>query len=133
VPGAAAASRGFSAVRPDPPNVLFDPPDRVLGVDVSVAAADAGDGTWIADGRAAGDRLRVDSLSPATALDGGPRTRAETLDALVALVRSLDGDAVVGFDFPFGVPADLLDGGPGPAGDRAPAGPDATGCPPTRG
>jgi len=106
--------------------VTFDPPDRLLGVDVSVAAGSAGDGTWIADGRAAGDRLRIDSLSPAAALAGGPRARPETLDALVGLVRSLDGDAAVALDFPFGVPVELLDGGPDPAAGPAAAGPDGS-------
>jgi len=80
---------------------------RVHGVDFSAAAADAGRKTWIASGRVdpASDALTVTDLRPLADLaDLDDARRGEALPALVNWIRGLDRTAVVGLDFPFGLP-----------------------------
>lgn len=78
---------------------------NVLGVDFS-GARDAGDKIWLAEGRSADNSLnisRVYSLSHV-----GAKSRDEALSELVDRVRNCGYD-VVGFDFPFGLPASVIE------------------------
>jgi hypothetical protein len=87
-------------------------PVRVHGVDFSAAADDAGRKTWIASGRIDPESggLRVTELRPLAELagiDGDGRRgvgREDALPALAAWIRERDESAVVGLDFPFGLP-----------------------------
>lgn len=81
---------------------------RVVGVDFSAARRAAGRRTWLAEARADGEALELEGLEDAAGRLGCDPSREETLDALVEHVAGLDG-AVVGLDFPFSLPAALLD------------------------
>ncbi len=82
----------------------------VYGVDFSAAAADAGTKTWVARGTAAdAGGLTIDAVDPLVEfLDLDAADRETALPALAAWVRGLGGDAVVGLDFPFGLPAFII-------------------------
>ena len=94
-------------------------PVRVHGVDFSAAANDAGRKTWIASGRVdPGDgELLVTDLRPLAELaglgdDGGGRRgvgREDALPALATWIRERDESAVVGLDFPFGLPGFVVE------------------------
>jgi hypothetical protein len=95
-----------------------DDPVRVHGVDFSAAANDAGRKTWIASGSVdpKGGELLVTDLRPLAELagfdDGGGRRavgREDALPALAAWIRALDEGAVVGLDFPFGLPGFIVE------------------------
>lgn len=80
---------------------------RVLGVDFS-GARDAGKAIWIAEGEASDDGVRIASCFPARDLNGGNPEKDVALAALVAHIAG-QGAAWVGFDFPFSLPAALID------------------------
>lgn len=80
---------------------------RFFGVDFS-GAADAGRRIWIAELAQQQDALRVLSCCPAVELPGAPRNRSEAHAALVARIAGA-GEATFGLDFPFSLPAQLLD------------------------
>mgnify|MGYP000108268690 CR=1 FL=1 len=88
------------------PGDLTDEPARVYGVDFSAAAADAGRKTWIASGRVGrGTELAVTDLRPLTEVAGADSARrSDALPALARWLRERDEGAVVGLDFPFGLP-----------------------------
>lgn len=88
------------------PGDLTDEPARVYGVDFSAAAADAGRKTWIASGRVGkGTELAVTDLRPLTEVAGlDSAHRSDALPALARWLRERDESAVVGLDFPFGLP-----------------------------
>jgi len=71
---------------------MIPPFARVIGVDFSASHA-AGRGIWLAVGLA--DRLVLEYLTPACELPGGGVDRA----------AALERGALIGFDFPFGLPA----------------------------
>lgn len=79
---------------------------RAIGVDFS-GARDAGRAIWIAEGKVFKRGLELLACRPATELPGGARDRAT---ALVALARHLgaQSDAVIGCDFPVGLPKKLV-------------------------
>ncbi|WP_435072987.1 DUF429 domain-containing protein [Halorubrum sp. HHNYT27] len=82
-------------------------PTRVYGVDFSAAAADAGRKTWIASGWTdpeCGGLLVTDLRSLTEVTDGDATRREDALPALADWLRERDETAVVGFDFPFGLP-----------------------------
>jgi hypothetical protein len=83
-------------------------PPRVLGVDFS-GANDAGRKIWIAEAqRQRGNRLKLLDLRPACELPGGcvdPRTAIAALAA--DIVR--EPDTIAGCDFPFTLPAPVID------------------------
>jgi nicotinamide-nucleotide amidase len=81
-------------------------PRRAIGVDFSGSAA-AGRAIWIAEAEIAGDMLRLASLLPAEQLPGGARGRDKALAALVEYLAA-QKDAIVGLDFPFGLPAKFV-------------------------
>ena len=79
---------------------------RVAGVDFS-CAREAGKNIWIAEGVVTGAGVKIESLSRAADLPGGKTAFAPAMAALVEQVSTLT-DHVVGFDFPFSLPARLV-------------------------
>lgn len=86
-----------------------DAPVEVHGVDWS-GAVDAGKHAWWATGRREGSRLRLDSVDRGEVLEGSGQDRDRFLEAVVGRIERLE-QAAVGFDFPFGLPSALLNGG----------------------
>jgi nicotinamide-nucleotide amidase len=82
-------------------------PRRAIGVDFSGSAA-AGRAIWIAEAVIDGETLRVAKLFPAERLPGGGRGRDKALPALVDYLAA-QTDAVVGLDFPFGLPGKFVE------------------------
>jgi hypothetical protein len=79
---------------------------RVAGVDFS-GAREAGKNIWIAGGDVTPAGVRIDSLHRAADLPGGAKEFTPAINALVAHVATLT-DHIIGFDFPFSLPADLI-------------------------
>ena len=79
---------------------------RALGVDFS-GARDAGRAIWVAEGRIGQRGLELIDCRPAAELPGGARDRATALAALVAHLGA-QSDAVIGCDFPVGLPKKLV-------------------------
>ena len=79
---------------------------RVIGVDFS-GARQAGDHIWIATGTQTGGRLSLESCRPARELPGGGRDRQSALAALRTFLAS-ERRAAAGLDFPFSLPAPLI-------------------------
>ncbi|MGE3969416.1 MAG: DUF429 domain-containing protein [Dongiaceae bacterium] len=83
---------------------------RAIGVDFS-GAGDAGRAIWIAEGHIRRNRsLAVEACRPASALPGGDVARAPALAALVAFLAKQRA-AVIGCDFPVGLPSAVLEDG----------------------
>jgi hypothetical protein len=81
---------------------------RYLGIDFS-GASDAGRKIWIAEGRRpAGAAFHLDSLLPACDLPGGAVAAAPAMAALRACILA-EPDTVAGCDFPFSLPAGVID------------------------
>ncbi len=81
-------------------------PRRAIGVDFSGARL-AGRGTWIAAGAIEADSVRIESCVPAAELPGGAPDRDRAFAALVEYLAS-QPDAIIGCDFPFGLPASFV-------------------------
>src|SRR5512145_141110 len=81
---------------------------RLIGIDFS-GGVNAGRKIWIARGRVEDDTLWIDTCIRGEALPGASRDRAECLAALRAFIRSA-GEALVGLDFPLGLPSELMNG-----------------------
>jgi len=79
---------------------------RIIGVDFS-GGAQAGQKIWIAVGRIEDDRLLIDECVRGAALPDSSRDRTRCLAALRAFIRSA-GDALIGLDFPLGLPRQLI-------------------------
>lgn len=79
---------------------------RVLGVDFS-GARDAGNRIWVAEGVATAKGVKIDTCRRARDLPGGAVVKDAALEALVTQI-ALAGDAVIGLDFPFSLPASLI-------------------------
>lgn len=82
------------------------PPKTVIGVDFS-GAMDAGNKTWIAQGVIEGDGVRIEACFPARDLPESGVARDRALPALADYIAG-STDAIVGLDFPFGIPAALV-------------------------
>ena len=83
---------------------------RVHGVDFSAAARDAGEKTWVATGTVAAGELRIESVEPLVEFaDLSSADRDEALQALTTWIQELDESAVVGLDFPFGLPRFIVE------------------------
>jgi len=82
---------------------------RVVGVDFSGAQA-AGRTTWLAAARDDGEALIIERLTPAADLPGGAVDRKQSHAALVHALCDI-APAIAGFDFPFGLPRELVDEG----------------------
>ena len=81
--------------------------DRIVGIDFSAAAA-AGLAIWIAEAHLDADRVRIESCRPAAALPASHRDRDRCLPALVAHIGQLRR-AIIGCDFPFSLPATMIE------------------------
>lgn len=81
-------------------------PNRVYGVDFSGAKV-AGRKIWIAGGIVDGDTLRFDVCQRAATLPGAGRQLERALPALRDFVVQ-QRPCIVGLDFPFGLPRDLV-------------------------
>jgi hypothetical protein len=79
---------------------------RIYGVDFS-GAAQAGRKIWITRGAIEGRALLIQSCLQAAHLPGSSQERDRCLAALKDLVRQ-EQASVFGFDFPFGLPRDLV-------------------------
>ncbi len=79
---------------------------RFIGIDFS-GGVNAGRKIWIASGRAGNNVLLIDICQRGEALPGSSRDRAECLAALCAFIRSA-GEALIGLDFPLGLPRELM-------------------------
>lgn len=84
-------------------------PSCVHGVDFS-GAADAGKRIWIASGVVHAGRLRIERCRPARELPDSGRKRDQALTALRGFLGS-QGSCAVGLDFPFSIPAELIQPG----------------------
>ncbi len=91
-------------------SVLHSPglPQKIYGVDFS-GAANAGKKIWITGGIWENDRLHIQSCLGASGLPGSGNERDRCTAALLAFVRKEKAGAF-GFDFPFGLPRDLVKG-----------------------
>ena len=91
--------------------------DRFLGVDFS-GARDAGNSIWVAEGAVADGRLIVEGLCRARDLPGGGADRNRALSALRGHLAVQD-KVLVGLDFPFSLPQQLIDAPDWPAFARS--------------
>jgi hypothetical protein len=80
--------------------------DRVVGIDFSGATA-AGRAIWLAEARLNGAGVSVEDCRPACELPQSGVAREACLPAVVAFVAGL-GPAVVGCDFPFSLPQQMM-------------------------
>lgn len=80
---------------------------RIYGVDFS-GAKQAGKHIWVAAGVVEGEALRIDFCCRGDTLPGSSRKREQCLMALRALIVG-SGPAAFGCDFPFGLPASLVE------------------------
>jgi hypothetical protein len=81
-------------------------PRRIYGVDFS-GAAKAGKKIWIATGMIEGDMLHIEACYRAADLRNSGEERNRCLAALRDFVQR-EADSAFGFDFPFGLPRDLV-------------------------
>jgi len=81
-------------------------PSCVHGVDFS-GAADAGKRIWIASGVVSSGGLRIEQCRPARELPDSGRGRDQALAALRGFLGT-QGSCAVGLDFPFSIPAELI-------------------------
>jgi hypothetical protein len=81
---------------------------RFIGIDFS-GSVNAGRKIWMASGRAGNNVLLIETCWRGEALPGSSRDRAECLAALRAFIRSA-GEALIGLDFPLGLPCELMKG-----------------------
>ena len=80
--------------------------NRVAGVDFS-GARDAGKNIWIAEGAVGPGGVKIEKLQRAAELPNGSNSFEAAITALVKYVTTLSGH-VVGFDFPFSLPIQLI-------------------------
>lgn len=80
--------------------------DRVAGVDFS-GAQNAGKLIWITRGIIHDNRVRLEECFPAADLPGSGSGRDRALPALVTFLAG-EKNAIIGLDFPFGLPASLV-------------------------
>jgi hypothetical protein len=82
---------------------------HIYGVDFS-GAKDAGKHIWVAGGVIAGEALRIDTCRRADTLPGSSKQREQCLSTLRTFIAD-KSNAAFGCDFPFGLPATLVDQG----------------------
>jgi hypothetical protein len=82
------------------------PRQRAIGIDFS-GARDAGRRIWIAEARADGNGIDVETCFPASELPGGGIERHAAHAALVAYIGA-QTDALIGLDLPFSLPRPLI-------------------------
>ncbi|MGH6959725.1 MAG: hypothetical protein ACREE7_04510, partial [Dongiaceae bacterium] len=76
--------------------------ERIIGIDFS-GAERAGHAIWIAEARIDGERIRIETCSPAADIAGSGAERAHCLPALVEFIAN-QRNAIIGCDFPFSLP-----------------------------
>lgn len=81
--------------------------DRIVGVDFS-GASQAGSAIWIAEARLDDGRVAIESCRAAAELPDSGQAREQCLPALVAYIARQER-AIVGCDFPFSLPATLIE------------------------
>ena len=81
-------------------------PRRVFGVDFS-GARDAGKHIWVCRAHPGDEGVRVESVDPVAKLPGGARQRDRALAALTQKISEAPRSAW-GFDFPFGLPREIV-------------------------
>ena len=81
--------------------------ERFLGVDFS-GARHAGRAIWVAEGSPRDGGLKINHLRRASDLPGGSADRTAALTALRAHLAHRE-NALIGLDFPFSLPGELLD------------------------
>ena len=81
--------------------------ERFLGVDFS-GARHAGRAIWVAEGSPKDGGLQINHLRRASDLPGGSADRTAALTALRAHLAHRE-NALIGLDFPFSLPGELLD------------------------
>ncbi|MGB0631329.1 MAG: hypothetical protein ACPGRZ_11610 [Alphaproteobacteria bacterium] len=86
---------------------------RVAGVDFS-GARNAGKHIWVAEGTPTPDGVRIDALHRADTLPNGGADFDTAMTGLCEHVAGLS-DSIVGFDFPFSIPASLIEQSTWPA------------------
>ena len=79
---------------------------RVAGVDFS-GAREAGKNIWIAEGDITPSGVKIKMITRAADLPGGANAFEAAIPALVVRVATLTNH-IIGCDFPFGLPVDLL-------------------------
>lgn len=84
-----------------------EPPEKVHGIDFS-GGRSAGNKSWIASGKLEEGSLKIDECRTGSSLPGSSTQRDPFLDALKDWIREQESCAI-GLDFPFGVPADLVE------------------------
>ena len=77
---------------------------RIIGIDFSANARKAGSLTRIATGSLRGNRTQIDACFPIP----GPSARETAHGALVRYIAE-QADAVIGIDFPFAMPSQVMD------------------------
>ena len=92
---------------------MTGPPETVVGLDFSGARA-PGRTLWLATARPAGAGVLVEDVRAAGDLAGAGTERATVYPAVRRWLLA-QGSAVIGCDFPFSLPAPLLDGRDWPA------------------
>jgi len=80
---------------------------RVAGVDFS-GARNAGKHIWIAEGTPAPEGIRIDTLHRADALPSGGPAFDDAMTGLSGHIAGLT-ESLIGFDFPFSIPAPLIE------------------------
>jgi hypothetical protein len=81
---------------------------HIIGIDFS-GGVSAGRKIWIARGRVENNVLVIETCVRGEALPGSGRERTACLAALRAFLQST-GDAIIGVDFPLGLPRELMRG-----------------------
>jgi hypothetical protein len=81
--------------------------ERIVGIDFSGAAA-AGTAIWVAEAHFEDGRVRIERCRPAAELPASHRDRDRCLPALVAFIGQMRR-AIVGCDFPFSLPAAMIE------------------------
>lgn len=79
---------------------------RILGVDFS-GAQDAGRKIWIAEGQRTNGPFEISDCRPAINLHGGGQSPAVAIAALARHIL-IEPDTIVGCDFPFSLPIELV-------------------------
>lgn len=84
-----------------------EPPEKVHGIDFS-GGRSAGNNSWIASGDLEAGSLKIDACKTGSSLPGSSTQRDPFLDALRSWILEQES-AAIGLDFPFGMPADLVE------------------------
>jgi hypothetical protein len=83
-------------------------PDGVLGVAFSADRRRAGEQSWIAEAAVEAGQLTLVDCQPLTGRFDVNRTRRDALPRLTKFLGSVSGDCVVGLDFPFALPDEVV-------------------------